>query len=91
MCGRSRAASSCVLHDVTVHRCACRKADKTLVKKAMIAADEWARINLYQRQIGEREGARGSGTVQRVPGEQGSCHARNKATCSCPDGAHMPG
>jgi len=42
---------------INVYRCACRKADKTLVKKAMIAADEWARINLYQRQIGEREGA----------------------------------
>ena len=35
-----------------------RKSDKTLMKKAMIAADEWARINLYQRQIGEREGDR---------------------------------
>ena len=27
-----------------------------LMKKAMIAADEWARINLYQRQIGDQNG-----------------------------------
>ena len=35
---------------------ASRKADKVLMKKAMIAADEWARINLYQRQIGDQNG-----------------------------------
>jgi hypothetical protein len=33
-----------------------RKVDKVLMKKAMIAADEWARINLYQRQIGDQAG-----------------------------------
>ena len=27
------------------------------MKKAMIAADEWARINLYQRRIGQEQGA----------------------------------
>ena len=44
------------------------------MKKAMIAADEWARINLYQRQIGEREGGRLSAldpgvTRKHEPGE----------------------
>lgn len=34
----------------------CRKTDKVLMKQAIIAADEWARINLYQRQIGIEQG-----------------------------------
>lgn len=34
------------------------------MKQAIIAADEWARINLYQRQIGVQQGAPSTDAIQ---------------------------